>query len=266
MLNLIDTHTHLNLDEYAEDQQNVIQTALAAGLTRMLIPGVTLEGCLSAIPLCEQHPGVIFFALGVHPTDVSKGSGWSADVSSRFRELATHPACVAIGETGLDYYWDESAPADQHRALREQIQLAQSLQLPVILHVRDKKDSTAAYDDLIRILREEQAQTFGGVMHCFSGDQSFADAALDLNFYLAFGGVLTFKNAPVQQQVAQNVPLERILLETDSPYLAPVPFRGKRNEPAYVRYVADKLAELRRLSVAEVADITTANAHKLFKF
>lgn len=265
-MHLIDTHTHLNLDEYIEDQEQVIQTALDAGLTRMLIPGVTLEGCFSAITLCEKYPGVLFFALGVHPTDVSKGSGWSAEVEAKFRELAAHPACVAIGETGLDYYWDESSPADQHQALREQIRLAQSLDLPVILHVRDKKDSTAAYDDLIQILREEHAERNGGVMHCFSGDQKFADAAIALNYYLAFGGVLTFKNAPVQQQVAQNVPLERVLLETDSPYLAPVPFRGKRNQPAYVRYVADKLAELRGMSPEAIAEITTANAHALFKF
>lgn len=268
-MELIDTHTHLNLDDYAEDRKQVIQTALEAGLTRMLLPGVTLESCFSAIELCEQYPGQIFFALGVHPNDVvpqDGKSGWTPEVIARLREAAGHPAFVAIGETGLDYYWDDSPIPAQHRALREHIRLARELERPLILHVRDKADSTAAYDDLLMILRQEQAETIGGVMHCFSGTQAFAEAAIGLGFYLAFGGVITFKNAPALQDVARNTPLESILLETDSPWLAPVPRRGKRNEPAYVRYVADKLAELKGLEVETVAAATTANAHRLFRF
>lgn len=266
MLPLIDTHTHLNLDDYAEDREQVIEAALAAGLTRMLLPGVTLESCLSAIPLCEQHEGLLFFALGVHPNDVAKGSGWNDDVIARFRELAQHPACVAIGETGLDYYWDDSPIDSQHSALREHVALARELGKPLIIHVRDKAGSTAAYDDLLSILRTEGADAVGGVMHCFSGTQAFAEASIQLKFHLAFGGVITFKNAPDLQAVAASVPLSSILLETDSPWLAPVPYRGKRNQPAYVQHVCSKLAELRGLSPAEVAEATTANARRLFGF
>jgi TatD DNase family protein len=265
-MQLIDTHTHLNLDEYVEDQTQVITRALDAGLVRMVTPGVTLESSLSSVLLSEKYPGQIYFALGIHPNDVSKGSGWSPEVASRFRELAAHPALVAIGETGLDYYWDDSPPEAQHQALREQIQLARELKLPIIIHVRDKAGSTAAYDDLLLILKAEKAAEVGGVMHCFSGTLEFAKASLDLNFDLAFGGVLTFKNARELQEVAKQVPLERIVLETDSPYLAPMPYRGKRNEPAYVRLVADKLAELRGLEPEFVAETTTANARRLFKF
>lgn len=268
-LPLIDTHTHLNLDDYAEDRNQIIQNALEAGLTRMLLPGVTLESCFSAIALCEQHPGLLFFALGVHPNDVVPGSdksGWTSAILRRLRELADHPACVAIGETGLDYYWDDSPLPAQHQALREHIRLARELGKPLILHVRDKAGSTAAYDDLLELLRQENAAEIGGVMHCFSGTQAFAEAAIGLDFYLAFGGVITFKNAAELQAVARWAPLERIVLETDSPWLAPVPYRGKRNQPAYVRHVADKLAELKALPVTEIAAVTSANAHRLFGF
>lgn len=266
LVQLIDTHTHLNLDDYAEDQTQVIEAALAAGLTRMILPGVTLESCFSAVELCERYPGLLYFALGVHPTDVTKGSGWNQQVISQFRELAKHPAFVAVGETGLDYYWEDSPPAAQHQALREHIQLARELKRPLILHIRDKAGSQAAYDDLLKILIQEQASEVGGVMHCFSGTLDFARKSIQQNFYLAFGGVVTFKNAQELQQVAAEVPLESMLLETDSPWLSPVPFRGKRNQPAYVSYVAQKIAELRKLTPAEVARVTSANAHQLFRF
>ena len=266
MLPLIDTHTHLNLDDYAEDREQIIENALEAGLTRMLLPGVTLESCLTAIPLCEAHEGLIFFALGVHPNDVTKGSGWGPEVITRFRELSAHPAFVAIGETGLDYYWDDSPIPAQHQALKEHLALARELKKPVILHVRDKAGSTAAYDDLLAILRSEGADSVGGVMHCFSGSLAFARAAIDLNFYLAFGGVVTFKNAQELHEVVRQVPLERVVLETDSPWLAPMPYRGKRNEPAYVRHIAARVAELKELSPEAVAAATTANACALFGF
>lgn len=262
-MELIDTHAHLNLGQYAEDQASTIDNALKAGVSRIVTPGVTLESCLSAFDLSERYPGVFYCALGIHPTDAAE---WGPEVQARFLALSTRSEVVAIGETGLDYYWD-SCPKDiQQQALRAQIALAKTLKLPLILHVRDKKDSQAAYDDLLRILREEQAETVGGVMHCFSGDLPFAYASLELNFYLALGGVLTFKNAPVLQAVAREIPLQHLLLETDSPWLAPLPHRGKRNQPAYVRLVAEKLAEIKEISLETVAAETTHNACRLFRF
>lgn len=262
-MQLIDTHAHLNLGQYNEDQTEIIDAALKAGICRIVTPGVTLESCLSSFALSEKYPGLFYSALGIHPTDAQT---WTPETLSAFKELAQRPDVVAIGETGLDYYWDDCPHEVQHQALRDQIQLAQELQLPLILHVRDKKDSTAAYDDLLQILKAEDAQTVGGVMHCFSGDLPFAEAAVELNFYLAFGGVLTFKNAPVLHEVARKIPLEHIVLETDSPWLSPIPHRGKRNQPAYVRFVAEKLAELKQQPLETIAETTTANARKLFKF
>ncbi|MBF2052891.1 MAG: TatD family hydrolase [Candidatus Sericytochromatia bacterium] len=262
-MELIDTHAHLNLGQYAEDQGSIIDNALKAGISRIVTPGVTLESCLSAFDLSDRYPGLFYCALGIHPTDAA---GWGPDVQARFLELSTRPEVVAIGETGLDYYWDSCPKEIQHAALRGQIALAKNLKLPLILHVRDKKDSQAAYDDLLRILREEQAEEVGGVMHCFSGDLPFAYASLELNFYLALGGVLTFKNAPVLQAVAREIPLQHLVLETDSPWLSPLPYRGKRNQPAYVRLVAEKLAELKGLSLEAIATETTRNACQLFHF
>lgn len=262
-MQLIDTHAHLNLGEYAEDQHEIIEHALKAGIVRIVTPGVTLESCLSSFELNQKYPDLFKSALGIHPTDAQT---WTPHTESEFERLSQRSDVVAIGETGLDYYWDDCTIETQHHALRAQIKLAKRVNLPLILHVRDKKDSQAAYRDLLTILREEQAQEIGGVMHCFSGDLEFARASITLNFKLAFGGVLTFKNAPILHQVAREIPLSEIVLETDSPWLTPVPFRGKRNQPAYVRYVAEKLAELKQISLENVAEATTHNAHQLFNF
>lgn len=262
-MQLIDTHAHLNLGEYAEDQVAVIDKALEAGIIRIVTPGVTLGSCLSAFELSKKYPELFFCALGIHPTDAAD---WNAEIQAEFISRIDHPAVVAIGETGLDYYWDACPIEQQHQALRAQILLAKEFKLPLILHVRDKKDSQVAYQDLLRILREENAAETGGVMHCFSGDLNFAKAAINENFQIAFGGVLTFKNAQALQSVAQELPLEHIVIETDSPWLTPHPYRGKRNQPAYVRLVAEKLAELKGRSLQEIADITTANARRLFSF
>lgn len=262
-MELIDTHAHLNLGQYAEDQQSIVDNALKVGISRIVTPGVTLESCLSAFDLSERYPGLFYCALGIHPTDAAE---WGPEIRKQFLKLSQRPEVVAIGETGLDYYWDTCPKEIQQTALREQIQLAKSVNLPLILHVRDAKDSQAAYTDLLRILREENAQHVGGVMHCFSGDLPFAYASLELNFYLALGGVLTFKNAPVLQQVAREIPLEHLVLETDSPWLAPLPHRGKRNQPAYVHLVAEKLAQLKAISLDTVAHQTTLNAKNLFHF
>lgn len=262
-MQLIDTHAHLNLGQYDSDQVDIIDKALEAGVCRIVTPGVTLESCLSSFDLYDRYPDLFACALGIHPTDAAE---WSGEIRAEFVQRASHPAVVAIGETGLDYYWDDCPKDVQHQALREQIQLARELKLPLIFHVRDKKGSQAAYTDLLRIMREENAAEVGGVMHCFSGTLDFAREAIAQNFYLALGGVLTFKNAPELQQVAREIDIQHLVLETDSPWLTPVPYRGKRNQPAYVRYVAEKLAELKQIPVEQVAELTSANARRLFRF
>jgi len=167
--------------------------------------------------------------------------------------LAGHPKVVAIGEIGLDYYWDTSPKEVQDQVFREQIRLAKEVNLPIIIHDRD------AHEDVLKILKEEKAWEVGGIMHAFSGSLEMAKACIEMNFYISFGGPLTFKNARRPKEVAQGIPLERILIETDSPYLTPHPYRGKRNESGYVRYIAEVLAELRGVTFEEIADITFRN-------
>lgn len=263
MLQLIDTHCHLNLGQYETDQAEIIEEALKAGVSQIVTPGVTLESFSSALHLSQTYPGIFYTAVGIHPTEAAQ---WSEEVYTFFREQAQqHPSVVAIGETGLDYYWDQCPETLQHHALRQHIRLAKTCQLPLILHVRDKNDSERAYTDLLNILQEEEAAEVGGVMHCFSGNLDFARASIAQNFYLAYGGVLTFKNAQRLQEVARDIPLKHVVLETDSPWLTPMPYRGQRNAPAYVAHVAQKLADIKGLSVAEIAQITTQNAKLLFK-
>lgn len=262
MTQLIDTHCHLNLGQYETDQAEIIEEALKAGVSQIVTPGVTLGSFSSALQLSQNYPGVFHSAVGIHPTEAN---AFSPEAYNYFLEQTQEKSVVAIGETGLDYYWDDCPESVQQAALRKHIQLAKTAELPLILHVRDKKDSTRAYQDLLSILREEKAEEVGGVMHCFSGTLDFAREAIQSNFYLAYGGVLTFKNARTLHEVAQTIDLEHVVLETDSPWLTPEPYRGKRNAPAYVRYVAEKLAKLRNLPVEEIAEITTHNAKVLFK-
>lgn len=259
---MIDTHAHLNLGDYTADQEDVIQSALESHIHRIITPGVTFESSFSAYELCQKHPDVFAMAVGIHPNNAEE---WTPKVEAQFRDWAQRPEVVAVGETGLDYFWDDCPKTTQHHALRAQIQLAKDTQLPLILHIRDKKNTFEAYEDVLTILSEENAAEVGGVMHCFSGTLEFAKAAIDLNFYLAFGGVLTFKNAKELQAVALEIDLKHLLLETDSPWLTPHPHRGERNEPAYVKLVAQKLAEIKNISPEEVAKTTTENAFKLFK-
>ena len=261
-MQLIDTHCHLNLGQYETDQDTVIENALKAGVSQILTPGVSLESFSSAQSLHERYPKIFRTAVGIHPTEAAQLTPEAVDF---FAAQCPRPQVVAVGETGLDYYWD-SCPEDvQQYSLREHIRLAKAQRLPLILHIRDKKDSQRAYDDVLRILQEENARTIGGVMHCFSGTLAFAKAVIAENFKVAFGGVLTFKSARDLQAVARELPLEHILLETDSPWLCPEPHRGQRNEPAYVAHVARKLADLRGCDLETVARVTTANARQLFK-
>ncbi len=249
---MIDTHAHLDFPEYDEDREAMIARAWAAGLTAVLTVGTDLERSRRAIALAESDPR-IFAAVGLHPHEAAK---LEVELEALAR-AARHPRVVAIGETGLDYHHPEPAPALQEAAFRRQIGLARALGLPIIVHSRD------AHDDVLRILAEEGPVE--GVMHCFSADARVAEAAVALGLHISFSGTVTFKNATVTKEVARRVPLERLLIETDCPFLCPHPFRGQRNEPARVVLVAEEIARLRDLPVEAVAHQTEENALRLFR-
>lgn len=260
---LTDTHCHLNFEAFDTDRQEVIERSVAAGVVRMLNPAVDLETSKQVLELAERYPQV-FAAIGVHPNEAHT---WNGDTVAQLRDLAKHPKVVAIGEIGLDYYRKRASHECQKCALRAQLDLAAELCLPVILHNRQ------ATEDLLSILSEWQGELARqgsplaqrpGVLHSYSDDETNARRALVINFYIAFSGPVTFQNARDLQQVAAALPLEQILIETDAPFLTPHPYRGRRNEPAYVHYVAEKIAALRKTSLSEIAETTTANAARLF--
>jgi TatD DNase family protein len=253
---LIDTHTHLDDARYNDDRDAVITRAREVGIDAFLTIGCDLATSQSAIALAKQYP-FVYASIGVHPHEVRHIQD---DWYDEFRRLAKNKRIVAYGEIGLDYHYNHSSPKEQRERFREQIQLARELRLPVIIHTRE------AQEDTIAILKEERASEVGGVFHCFSGDGWLAKEALDMGFYLSFSGILTFQNAGALREIAKNTPLDRVLIETDCPYLTPVPYRGKRNEPAYVSQVAKQLAVLHpELSLDDVQRTTTVNAKRLFK-
>ena len=253
---LIDSHAHLDDLRYDTDRDNVLQRAQTAGIEAIVTIGCDLATSQAAVALAHAHPN-IFATIGVHPHEAKEiGEGWYES----FRSLAQHPKVVAYGEIGLDYHYDHSPREIQRQRFREQIHLARELALPLVIHTRE------AQEDTVMILREEGAVDVGGVFHCFSGDMWLAKDALDLGFYLSFSGVLTFKNATMLRDIAKTVPLDRLMVETDCPYLAPIPYRGKRNEPAYVQYVAETLAEIRgNGSVESIARATVENTKRVFR-
>lgn len=252
---LFDTHVHLNARQYHKDRHQVIQRAFDEGVTHMVVVGFNQETIPLAIEIAEQYE-TIFAAVGWHPVDaidLKEGDlKW-------IEELSTHPKVVAIGEMGLDYHWDKSPKDIQKDVFRKQIQLAKKLKMPIIVHNRE------ATEDIIKILKEENAQEVGGIMHCYSDSVKYLSECLEMNFYISLGGPVTFKNATLPKEVAKNVPIDRLLIETDAPYLTPHPYRGKRNEPAYVKLVAEKIAELRGISYQELSEMTKKNAFKLFQ-
>jgi TatD DNase family protein len=253
---LIDTHCHLDFDRFDHDRDEVVARALAAGVTQIVVPATNIENCAAVVALAERYEPV-YAAVGIHPNSTAE---WQDNWLGALRDLARHEKVVAIGEIGLDYYWDRSPVAIQKRALAMQLELAAELKLPVILHNRE---SSA---DLIAMLRQSSlaGEAGAGVLHSFSADWDTAVAALDLGFYLGFTGPVTFKKADDLRRLAARVPLDRLLVETDAPFLAPHPYRGKRNEPAYVAYVAERLAALHNMETAEFARQTTANGYRLF--
>lgn len=253
---LIDTHTHLDDARYNDDREAVIARAREAGVEAFISIGCDCATSQAAVTLTEHYP-CVYASIGVHPHEVKHiAEGWYDE----FRRLAKHKKVVAYGEIGLDYHYNHSSPKEQREGFREQLQLARELKLPVIIHTRE------AQEDTITILKEEKASEVGGVFHCFSGDAWLAKDALDLGFYLSFSGILTFQNATMLRDIAKNTPLDRVLIETDCPYLTPVPYRGKRNEPAYVSQVAKQLAAIHpEHSLEEIQRRTTENAKRLFK-
>ncbi|WP_313802484.1 TatD family hydrolase [Cytobacillus sp.] len=251
---LFDTHVHLNADQYKEDLEEVINRALNEGISQMVVVGFDRPTIERAMELVEKYD-FLYASVGWHPVDAidmkDEDLHW-------IEELASHPKVVAIGEMGLDYYWDKSPKDVQKEVFRRQIQLAKRVKLPIIIHNRD------ATADIVEILKEEEAKEVGGIMHCFSGSPETARECVEMNFYISLGGPVTFKNAKKPKEVAESIPLERLLIETDCPYLAPHPYRGKRNEPSYVKLVAEQIAEIKGISFDEVAKATTDNAKKIF--
>ena len=254
---LVDSHCHLDhldLAPYNGQLRGAIDEAQRQGVSHMLCVSIDLEHFPDVLAPANDYAN-IFASVGVHPNE---RQGKEPDINTLLT-LAQHPKVIAIGETGLDYFRSEGDLEWQRERFRTHIATAKQAQKPLIIHMRE------ATQDTLRILQEEQAYDIGGVMHCFTEDWQTAKAALDLNFYISFSGIVTFKNATALQEAAKQVPLDRMLVETDSPYLAPIPFRGKSNQPAYVRHVAKFIAQLRSSQLAEIAEATTQNFFRLFK-
>lgn len=252
---LIDTHCHVQMRQFATDRDAVITAAFAAGIGRLIVPGIDVETSKAALDVAHAHSGRILAGVGTHPHDATT---LTPEALESQRELARDPAIVAIGEIGLDFYRDLSPRDIQRAALMSQLALARELDLPVILHNRE------SHTEMIALLRAHGAGV-RGVFHCFIGDRAMATDALDLGFYLSFAGPLTYPRNQELRDVAAWAPVDRILVETDSPYLSPQPLRGKRNEPQRVALVAQTLAEARGISPQEIADRTTENATTLFR-
>ena len=255
---LVDTHVHLSHDRYTNDIGAVVERALGVGVEKMFIPAIDVASIERAIELCDMFEG-LFAMTGVHPSHVKEATDEDFE---RVRDYAQHDSVVAIGESGLDYYWDRSFDEKQHDFLRRHIRLAISSDLPLILHSRESSE------DLVRIIADERSKSstparLRGVFHCFSGPAEIGLEAIDLGFHLGIGGNVTYKNSPTRDAL-EVMPLERLLLETDGPFLAPVPHRGKRNEPAFVPIVAEAVAEAMGIDVQTVESVTTSNALSLF--
>jgi len=271
---LTDTHCHLDFNKFDEDRDAVIQRALDAGVERILIPSLELESSRAIIELANSHPN-IYAAIGFHPTDLEK---WEDSSIDDLKNLSTATdKIVAIGEIGLDYYWvkEPEKQALQRECLKHQLQLAQDANLPVIIHMREENDSWfgQASIDLLEILIEWHAILRAqnhplaerpGVLHSFNGTLETAQKAMEHNFYIGVTGPVTYKNAEEKRNVVKQIPLHKLLIETDAPFLTPVPYRGKRNEPAFVAHIADKIAEIHNTTREQVAEITSANADHLF--
>jgi TatD DNase family protein len=250
---LVDSHCHLDFPDFEGKLDSVRSEMAENGVTHALCISVNLSGFPKVLALAERYDN-FFASVGVHPDQEDRGPVDSGELV----RLAQHPKVVAIGETGLDYYRVSGDLEWQRDRFRSHIRAARRCRKPLVIHTRE------AAADTLRIMREEGAREAGGVLHCFTETQATADAAVDLGFYISFSGIVTFKNAQALKEVARRIPLDRLLVETDSPYLAPVPFRGKTNRPGLVRHVAEEVAKLRGVALEELAAVTTANFFRLF--
>ena len=251
---LVDSHCHLDFPDLASRLPELLQRMEENTVGLAVCIGVNLEDFPRVLALAEAHPQ-LWATVGVHPeyTDVREPD------ENELLALANHPKVIAIGETGLDYYWQKDKPEWQRARFRTHIRAARRCGKPLVVHTRESAEDT------LNVLAEEGADAVGGVMHCFTENWEVARQALDLGFYISFSGIVTFKNAAIVKDVARKCPLDRILVETDSPYLAPMPYRGKQNQPAYVRHVAEEIARLREISLEDVTAATTQNFFTLFK-
>lgn len=253
---LVDTHCHLDFDRFDADRDEVVARAEAAGVARIVVPALDLENCRAVLALAEQYPGV-YAAVGVHPNSTA---AWEETWIEQLRQLAAHDKVVAIGEIGLDYYWDKSPPETQKRAFEAQLALASDLDLPVIIHNRE------ADEDILSMLKTsvQSERERPGVLHSFSSTWEVAEAAIEMGYYLGFTGPVTYKNAGALRDVLARTPMDRILVETDAPFLTPQAHRGQRNEPAYVVHVAEQVASVQNTKLNIVKAMTTENAACVF--
>ncbi|MEI7474919.1 MAG: TatD family hydrolase [bacterium] len=253
-IRLIDTHAHLDFEDLSKNLDEIIKNCEINGIERVIIPGVTIKDTYKIIELIDKYD-FLYGAVGLHPSDAKD---WDDNSYETLKEYAKHDKVIAIGETGLDYYWDKTFNEQQQFVFKEHIRLSKELKLPLIVHDRE------AHGDVLKIIKETNAKEIGGVMHCFSGSAEFALECIKENFYIALGGPVTFKNAKQPKEVAKIIPIDKLVLETDSPFLAPQPFRGKTNDPSKVRLVAEEIADLRGITLKELSESTFNNSIKLF--
>ncbi len=254
-MTLIDSHCHLDFPDFADELDAVVERAHAAGVERMITIGTRIEKAARLVEIAERYDGV-FFTVGTHPHEAA---GEAASDFAAMRRFAEHPKCVGIGEAGLDYHYNYAPPDVAQRVFRGQIALARELGLPIVIHTREAEDDTAA------ILKDEMGQgPFSALLHCFTSSRALAETGLRLGFSISFSGVVTFKNSAELRAIARDTPLDRLLVETDAPYLAPVPHRGKRNEPAFVVATARAVAEAKGIAPEALAAATRANTLRIF--
>ena len=252
---LVDTHTHLYLDDFKEDRQKVVESAIESGVKFMLLPRIDSDTFNDQKELSELYPENCLSMMGLHPTSVNED--YEEELKIIERELLSENY-IAIGEIGIDLYWDKTFRNQQQNAFRKQLQLAKKFNLPVSIHMRD------SFDEIYRIVKEENSESLTGIFHCFTGALEESEKIIELGFKMGIGGILTFKNSGLAE-VVKDIPMEYLVLETDAPFLSPVPYRGKRNESKYLLNIAEKLAEIKGMTLKEVAEITTENAADIFK-
>ena len=261
---MIDTHCHIDDPQYQDELPAFLQQQKEGGVEAILVPGVDVHSIDTVLPLCAQYPDYLYPALGLHPEEVKDDweQQWDA-IRAKIEETRREGRLIAIGEIGLDYHWDTTYKEQQHIVFREQLLLARRLNLPVMVHIRDAMEDTYRILHEVASLEDETLQPLRGVVHCFSGSREMAEKFIALGFYLGIGGVLTFKNCKLADTL-RHIPLQHLVLETDAPYMAPVPHRGQRNESRWMTCVAERLADVYLVSTEDAKRVTTANAKALF--